>query len=167
MARRYELTDDDWGRVAPHLPPATTRRGGRRFRDHRQVLDGIPWVLHTGAQWRELPARYGPWNTAYNRHARWRDDGTLDAVLSALHLALDAAGLVDHGLWCVDGTGVRAGRSAAGARKRGARSRPTTPSGGRGAGGARSCTWSWTATASPWPPASRRGRPARAGRSGR
>ena len=50
MARRYELSEEDWRRVEPLLPPRTTRRGGRRFRDHRRVLDGVLWVLHTGAQ---------------------------------------------------------------------------------------------------------------------
>jgi len=117
MARRYELTEEDWRRVEPHLPPRTTRRGGRGLRDHRQVLNGILWVLHTGAQWREVPDRYGPWQTACHRHARWRDDGTLGRLLAALHLELDDKGLIDHELWLADGTGVRAGRSAAGAKR--------------------------------------------------
>ena len=111
MARRYELTDEDWRRVAPHLPLRTTRRGGRAFRDHRQVLDGILWRLHTGAQWREVPERYGPWKTVHNRFARWRDDGTLERILATLQLALVDAGLIDHGLWLIDGTSVRAGRA--------------------------------------------------------
>ncbi len=142
MARRYEMTQQDWRRVEPHLPPRVTRRGGRRFRDHRQVLDSILWVLHTGAQWREMPDRYGPWNTAYRRHARWRDDGTLARILDALRLELDEKGLIDHELWLADATSVRAGRSAAGVKRgRAARwSRRTTPLAAAGAGSARSCT---------------------------
>ena len=158
MARRYELTDEDWRRVATHLPPRTTRRGGRGFRDHRQVLDGILWRLHTGAQWREVPERYGPWKTIYNRFARWRDDGTLERIRVTLQLELDDAGLIDHGLWLIDGTSVRAGRSAAGARKKGATTAtaavmsPTTTRWAAHAGaGARSCTWSLTATVIRWP----------------
>lgn len=160
MARRYELTDEDWQRVAPHLPPRTTRRGGRGFRDHRQVLDGILWRLHTGAQWREVPERYGSWKTVHNRFARWRDDGTPERICVTLQLELDDAGLIDHGRWLIDGTGVRAGRSAAGAaRKKGATtmrtaaaaSPTTTHSAARAAAGAASFTWSLTATAIHWP----------------
>ena len=139
MARRYEMTEQDWRRVEPHLPPATTRRGGRRFRDHRQVLDGILWVLHTGAQWREMPDRYGPWSTAYRRHARWSSDGTLARILDALRAELDGEGLIDHELWLADGTSVRAGRSAAGA-KRGRAARRTRPSAAAGAGSGRRST---------------------------
>ena len=149
MARRYELTEDDWRRVEPHLPPRTTRRGGRGFRDHWQVLDGILWRLHTGGQWREVPERYGPWKTIYNRFCRWRDDGTLDRVLAALQLELDEAGLIDHGLWLIDGTSVRGGRSAAAARagQGGRPSRATTPSDAAAGAGPPSSTWSLTATA--------------------
>lgn len=142
MARRYELTEQDWRRVEPLLPPSTTRRGGRRFRDHRQVLNGVLWVLHTGAQWREMPERYGPWSTAYRRHARWSGDGTLDRILLALRLELDDKGLIDHELWLTDGTSVRAGRSAAGAKKgrAAAMSRRITPLAARAAASGRSST---------------------------
>ena len=136
MARRYEMTEQDWRRVEPHLPRRCGPLGGRRFRDHRQVLDGVLWVLHTGAQWRELPARYGPWQTAYHRHTRWSGDGALARVLDALRLELDGEGLIDHGLWLADATRVRAGRSAAGAE----RERAGRRSAAAGAAGARSST---------------------------
>ena len=168
--RRYEVTDGQWELIAD-LMPGNTRRGGRRWRDHRQVLNGIFWVLHTGAQWRELPERYGPWKTAYNRFARWRRDGLLDRVLDRLQLRLDADGRIDWDLFCVDGTSVRASRSAAGAGKGGplrpSPSRATTRWAARGAGGGPSSTWSWTGTASRWPPPSRPGRRASASRSSR
>jgi transposase len=106
------------------------RRGGGRWRDHRQVVDGLMWKLCTGAQWRDLPGRYGPWQTVYERFARWRREGLFDRLLDRLRLRLDAEGRIDPELWCVDSTHVRASRSAAGAGKGGTRSnRRTTPSG--------------------------------------
>ena len=113
--RRYELTDERWKLIEPLLP-RTGGKGGRRWRDHRQVLNGILWVLHTGAQWRELPGRYGPWKTAYGRFRRWRDEGLFDRVLHELQLRLDDEGRIDPDLWLIDGTSVRAGRSAAGGK---------------------------------------------------
>lgn len=58
MARRYELSEQEYALVADLLPAGG---GGGQWKDHRQVLNGIFWVLHTGPQWRELPERYGPW----------------------------------------------------------------------------------------------------------
>jgi transposase len=82
IAERDELTDRMWRRLAPHLP-ANSRRGGQR-RDHRQVIGGIPWKPRTGAPWRDLPARFGPWQPADDRLVRWRRDGTWDVILAAL-----------------------------------------------------------------------------------
>jgi transposase len=117
--RRYEVSDAQFSAVAD-LSPANGRRGGQ-WRDHRTVLNAVLWVLHTGAQWRELPGRYGPWQAAHRRLTRWRADGTLARLLGRLHLRLDAAGLIDHDLWCVDATSVRARRAAAGGKSRPAR----------------------------------------------
>ena len=114
--RRYEVSDAQFAAVAD-LFPQNGRRGGQ-WRDHRTVLNAILWVLHTGAQWRELPGRYGPWQTAHRRLTRWRADGTLARLLDRLHLKLDEAGLIDHALWCVDATSVRASRAAAGGKNR-------------------------------------------------
>lgn len=84
------------------------------------MLDGVLWVLKTGASWRDLPDRFGPWKTVYGRFARWRDDGTLDRVVARLQRDLDRDGLIEWSAFCVDSTTVRASRAAAGARKRGA-----------------------------------------------
>ena len=83
------------------------------------MLDGVLWVLKTGAQWRDLPDRFGPWKTVYGRFARWRDDGTLDRAVARLQRDLDRSGLIEWSAFCVDSTTVRASRVAAGARKRG------------------------------------------------
>ena len=117
--RRHELTDAQWEVLGPLLPGAK-RRGGQ-WRDHRSVVNGILWVLGTGAAWRDLPERYGPWQTAWRRFNAWRKDGTWDKVLHQLQHNADARGHVDWELWCVDSTNIRAMRPAGGARKKGGR----------------------------------------------
>ena len=113
MVRRYELTDEAYGLIEGLLPKNGSRGG--QWHDHRQMLNGIFWILHTGAQWRELPERYGPWQSVYDRYNRWRRDGTIDRILERLHLKLDAEGRIDLDLWCIDATQIRASRAAAGA----------------------------------------------------
>ena len=112
-APRYALTDPQWDRLRPLLP--SPRPTGRPPTDPRQVMDAILWVLHTGAPWRDLPDRFGPWQTAYHRFNRYRKDGTWDRV--AERLTRDAT--LDHAQWNIDGTVVRAAKPAAGAKKQG------------------------------------------------
>jgi len=54
--------------------------------DHRKVVNGLMWKLCTGAQWRDLPERYGPWQTVYERLTRWRREGLFDRILDRLRL---------------------------------------------------------------------------------
>ena len=116
---RYELSDQQWGRVA-HLFPDPSRYGkpGRPSLDQRPYVNGILWILHTGAPWRDLPERYWPWKTVFDRFNAWRRDGTWIHVVTSLLDELDAKGLIDHDLWCMDGSVIRASRAAAGAQKR-------------------------------------------------
>jgi hypothetical protein len=65
-----ELTDQAWGQLAPLVP--RNQRRGDRWRDQRTVINGILWKLRTGAPWRDLSERYGPWTTCYDRLVRWR-----------------------------------------------------------------------------------------------
>jgi transposase len=105
------------------------------------VINAILWKLRTGAPWRDLPERYGPWKTAHERLRRWSADGTWDRILERVVVKDDAVGKVEW-TFSVDSTVVRAHQHAAGARKKGAASRsrwrplPSTVrgSGGRGAG---------------------------------
>jgi transposase len=138
MRRRHELTDAEWERLRPLLPP---HRGGRARRDDRQVVNGILWKLATGAPWRDLPERYGPWQTVYTRFRRWTLGGVWDRLLAGVQRRADAAGRLDWTVHFVDGTVIRAHQHAAGAkggtrrRKRWARarvaSRPRSTSGRR------------------------------------
>ena len=88
MVGRGELTDTAWARIAPLLPSG--RRRGKQWADHRRVINGILWKVRTGAPWRDLPERYGPWQTCYDRFVRWRRDGTWDRLLAYVQTTSDA-----------------------------------------------------------------------------
>src|SRR5215472_5230699 len=79
---RHDLTDEEWQRLLPMMP-ADARRG-RRWSDHRMVINGIMFRTRTGCPWRDLPGEYGHWKTAYNRHRRWSLDGTWQKILGRL-----------------------------------------------------------------------------------
>ncbi len=85
---RYELTDHEWASIKPMLP--NKPRGMRRVND-RRVLNGIFWVLRSGAPWRDLPDDFGPYTTCYNRFVRWRRAGVWSRIMDALAAAHDAA----------------------------------------------------------------------------
>jgi transposase len=151
--RRHELTDEQWALVQPLLPRRTATTG-RTPSDPRLMLDGIFWILGTGAPWRDLPERFGPWQTVYDHFRKWRKAGVFAAIIEALQIRLDRQGLIDWELWCVDGASVRATRAAAGADKKVAdgtpTSRTTTRWAAAGAGSGRSSTWSPTAGGLRW-----------------
>ncbi len=85
---RYELTDYEWSAIKPILP--NKPRGVPRVND-RRVLNGIFWVLRSGAPWRDLPENYGPYTTCYNRFVRWRRAGIWDQIMETLVAAHDKA----------------------------------------------------------------------------
>ena len=80
MVGRYEISDDGWAQIEDIVSPPQTM--GRPRRDDRKMLNGIFWVLCSGANWRYLPDKYGPWSTAYDRFRKVRYDGTFEAVIS-------------------------------------------------------------------------------------
>ncbi|SDH02476.1 transposase, partial [Pseudonocardia oroxyli] len=93
MVGRGELTEKAWARIEPLLPPVET--AGRRWRDHRQVINAILWKLRTGAPWRDLPERYGPWKTAHERLRVWTADGTWQRILDHVVVKDDSVGNVE------------------------------------------------------------------------
>jgi transposase len=123
---RADLTDAQWAVLAPLLP-----RGKKPGRPpewtKRQLIDGIRWRVRTGAPWRDVPERYGRWQTVYGLFRRWQRNGTWRAVLTGLQGRADAAGLITWDV-SVDSTIARAHQHAAGARKRGI-CRPSRPAG--------------------------------------
>lgn len=105
---RYDLTDFEWRAIEPLLP--NKPRGVPRV-DDRRVLNGIFWVLRSGAPWRDLPERYGPRTTCYNRFVRWRKAGVWDQLMDAITAAHDGD------IQMIDSTSVRAHQQAATAKK--------------------------------------------------
>jgi len=130
---RHRLSDDQWACVEEHFPePAGT---GRPPNDPRQMLDGILWILRTGAPWRDLPRELGHWSTVWDYFDRWNEDGTLVAILQTLMACRVEVGFIDEDLWFVDGTVVRAARCAAGGGKENDPEEPEDHALGRSRGG--------------------------------
>ena len=105
-----DLNDEQWAMLEPLIPkpPRRTDRRGRPWRDAREVMDGVLWVLRTGAPWRELPGRYPPYQTCHRRFPRRVRDGTLKRVLASLAEHLRERGTVSLSECFVDGTFVAA-----------------------------------------------------------
>ena len=147
---RFDLTDGEWAVIAPLLPGADGRpRTGRPRRDDRRVLDAIFHVLRSGCPWRDLPPRYGPRTTAYNRFRRWAAAGVWGRVFAAL------AARSPNSLRLIDATVIRAHQHSAGGK--GGRRR--TESGARAAVSPPSSTSSPTPSGGRWRSPWRRGTP--------
>jgi putative transposase len=116
MKHRYALTNEQFDRVEPLLPgrPGTP---GRNAADNRLFLDAVLWIARTGAPWPDLPARFGPYDSVYQRFNRWAKQGRWRAIFEALQEP-DAEWLM------LDSTVVRAHQHAAGAKKGGVTPRP-------------------------------------------
>ena len=106
---RYDLTDFEWSVIEPLLP---TKRRGVKPKKSRRVLNGIFWVLRTGAPWRDMPERYGPYTTAYNRFNRWRKAGIWDRLMDAIVQAHDG------NVQMIDSSIVRVHQHASGVEKK-------------------------------------------------
>ncbi|WP_412538558.1 IS5 family transposase [Longispora sp. K20-0274] len=113
---RGDLTNAQWDRLAAVLPVSNGM--GRPPSDRRRLIDAIRWRVRTGSPWRDMPERYGPWETAYGLFRAWQRDGTWADVLARLQAAADAEGIITWDV-SVDSTVMRAHQHAAGARKRG------------------------------------------------
>ena len=115
--RRYEVNDAQFALIEPYLPKNGSV--GHPWSDHRTIINGLFWKLRSGAPWRDIPERYGPYQTIYDRYVLWRRDGTWDSILRALQVELDAQGKLDWSQFNVDSTSIRGSRAAAGARRDG------------------------------------------------
>ena len=117
---RGDLTDAHWDRLHPLLPPqrhGKGTKGGRPSIDHRQILNGILWILRTGAPWEDLPACYGKRSTVSTRYDRWLEQGIWERIYDAIKAQADAAGELDWDVHQVDATVIRAHQHAAGAKR--------------------------------------------------
>jgi len=131
MVRRYGLRDDQWERIAVLLP-GRDDTVGVTAKDNRLFVEAVIYRYRTGVPWRDLPERFGAWNTIARRHKRWSDSGVWKSVFE--HLALEA----DNEYAMIDSTIVRAHQHSAGARKKGVKTQATSahkkPSGAAKAG---------------------------------
>lgn len=106
--RRYEITDFEWSIIAPLLP---NKPGGVPRSDDRKVLNGIFWRLRTGSPWADIPERYGPCTTCYNRFVRWRKLGVWDCLFEAVSRAYDGD------VQAIDSSSIRVHQHAANVKK--------------------------------------------------
>ena len=83
MVKRYELSDEQWERIR-ELLPGKVGDPGRSGRDNRQFVNGVLWVLHSGAHWHDLPERYGKWKSVHTRFSRWAKAGVWERMFEAL-----------------------------------------------------------------------------------
>jgi transposase len=134
MRQRHAISDDDWARIKDLLPGQPGQHG-KVAKDNRLFLDAVLWIARTGAPWRDLPERFGPWNSAWRRFDRWAEKGIWQRVFEALQ---------DPDLeWLIlDSTIIRAHPCAAGAPKKrtGPAASLSRPSAAAGAGSARRST---------------------------
>jgi len=114
---RHCLTDEQWDLIEDLFPPSAST--GRPPVDRHSIVNGIFWILRTGAAWRDMPKEFGKWQTAWDLFDKWNASGLWDEIVARLRSACVDAGDIDTELWCVDGSVVRAARCAAGGGKKG------------------------------------------------
>ena len=122
------MTDSHWERLQPLLPPQKPKTG-RPAHDHRTIINGILWILRTGAPWHDLPERYGPWRTVASRFYRWQRAGVWNQLLAAVQAHADAQGQLNWDIHFIDGTMIRAHQHAAGAKKGAQMPKPSAAAG--------------------------------------
>jgi putative transposase len=109
MRRRYELSDEEWERIKDLLP-GKSGDVGVTAKDNRQFINAVIWIDRTGAPWRDLPERYGKWNTVYQRFNRWSKKGIWEKIFEQLQDP-------DFDWVMLDSTVIRAHQHAAGQKK--------------------------------------------------
>ena len=113
VIRRYEITDEEWEQIKPHIPEEQEAGSqGRPSKDSRIMLNGIFWIHWSGAAWRDLPERCGPWQTVYKRFVKWSEVGIFEKIFKDLAADADMQDI------SIDSNGIKAHKSSAGAKKR-------------------------------------------------
>jgi len=111
MSRFRTLTNEQWALIKDELP-GREGTSGKSGRDNRLFLDAVLWILRTGAPWRDLPARYGKWNTVYVRFRRWAEAGVFERIFDLVSIGEDCREL------SLDGTIVKVHQDGTGALKK-------------------------------------------------
>lgn len=110
-SRRYEITDAEWEQIDMLIPRKQPGTRGRPAKDPRTMLNGMLWILRSGASWRDLPERYGPWQTVYKRFNQWSKDGVFVRIFHVLRHDPDMQDI------SIDSTSIKAHKASAGAKK--------------------------------------------------
>lgn len=113
VVRRYEITDEEWVQLKQYFPGRQAGERGRPRKDSRQMLNGIVWIARSGAAWRDLPERYGPWQTVYKRFVQWQTSGLLEKIFHDLASDADLQDI------SIDSTSIKAHKASAGAQRGG------------------------------------------------
>ena len=111
IRKRYEISDEEWEKVKELLPSEELPRQGRRPKPNRQMLNGILWIAKSGAAWRDLPERYGSWQTVYGKFTKWCREGVFEKVFQELNTDADMQDLI------MDSSIVKAHQHSIGAKK--------------------------------------------------
>ena len=114
VIRRYEVSDEEWERLEKYFPARQEGTLGRPRKEPREILNGIFWIARSGAAWRDLPERYGPWQTVYKRFAEWQKSGLIERIFHELGEDADLEDI------SIDGTYIKAHKASAGAERGGA-----------------------------------------------
>ena len=114
VLRANEISDALWTVIEPVLPSLAGRRG-RPWNDHRLTMEGIVWRFRTGSPWRDLPEHFGPWQSIWELHRRWSDDGTYVRMFAAVRAAAPEREEQLERLLSIESTIVRAHQHSAGA----------------------------------------------------
>lgn len=109
IQHRHDISDKEWSVLEPLLIGQAGQWGGIA-KDNRKFINGVFWILRTGAPWRDLPVDYGNWNTVFRRFSRWTKSGFWEKLLEKLIIDPDFEWLM------IDGTHIKAHPHAAGAR---------------------------------------------------
>ena len=115
MIRRYEVTDEEWEKLKKYFPERQAGTLGRPRKDSRKILNGIFWIARSGAAWRDLPERYGPWQTVYRRFMEWQRSGLIEKIFHELGEDADLEDI------SIDSTYIKAHKASAGAERGGGR----------------------------------------------
>jgi len=111
---RHDISDEKWQIIAPLLSKRRKDRRGRKAKDDRQMLNGVLWIMKTGAPWRDLPSEFGAWQTVYKRFSQWAKLGIWDDVLTELSMDADPEAIIIDASFVKlhqHGTGAKGGTS--------------------------------------------------------
>ena len=111
QTRRYEISDGERERIEGLIPKREAGTRGRPPKENRKMLNGILWVTRSGAAWRDLPERYGPWETVYKRFAKWQEDEVVLRIFIELSVEADLQDM------SMDSSVVKVHQSGTGAKK--------------------------------------------------